>query len=103
MTHLSDRINRLSESQTIAMARRSRELIAQGIDIISLSLGEPDFKTLINSCDGYILQVHSFDRPAPGQRPVVCDPVKTRAWVQQASALGRPFAVALPTYRTTAG
>jgi aspartate aminotransferase len=45
MTHLSDRINRLSESQTIAMARKSRELIAQGIDIISLSLGEPDFKT----------------------------------------------------------
>ncbi|TND07144.1 MAG: aspartate aminotransferase [Bacteroidetes bacterium] len=45
MTHLSDRINRLSESQTIAMARRSRELIAQGVDIISLSLGEPDFPT----------------------------------------------------------
>lgn len=43
--HLSDRINRLSESQTIAMARKSRELIAQGIDIISLSLGEPDFHT----------------------------------------------------------
>lgn len=45
MAHLSDRVNRLSESQTIAMARRSRELIAQGIDIISLSLGEPDFRT----------------------------------------------------------
>lgn len=45
MTHLSERINRLSESQTIAMARRSRELIAQGVDIISLSLGEPDFPT----------------------------------------------------------
>lgn len=45
MTHLSDRINKLSESQTIAMARRSRELIANGVDIISLSLGEPDFKT----------------------------------------------------------
>lgn len=45
MTHLSDRINRLSESQTIAMARKSRELIAKGVDIISLSLGEPDFKT----------------------------------------------------------
>ncbi|HLG02198.1 MAG TPA: aminotransferase class I/II-fold pyridoxal phosphate-dependent enzyme, partial [Bacteroidia bacterium] len=45
MTHLSDRINRLSESQTIAMARKSRELIAHGIDIISLSLGEPDFPT----------------------------------------------------------
>lgn len=45
MTHLSERINRLSESQTIAMARRSRELAAQGIDVISLSLGEPDFPT----------------------------------------------------------
>jgi aspartate aminotransferase len=45
MTHLSDRINKLSESQTIAMARRSRELIANGVDIISLSLGEPDFPT----------------------------------------------------------
>jgi aspartate aminotransferase len=45
MQHLSDRIQRLSESQTIAMARKSRELIAQGIDIISLSLGEPDFHT----------------------------------------------------------
>ncbi len=42
---LSDRINALSESQTIAMARKSRELIAQGVDIISLSLGEPDFPT----------------------------------------------------------
>src|SRR6218665_1185621 len=45
MTHLSDRVNRISESQTIAMARKSRELKAQGVDIISLSLGEPDFPT----------------------------------------------------------
>lgn len=45
MTRLSQRIQRLSESQTIAMARKSRELIAEGIDIISLSLGEPDFNT----------------------------------------------------------
>lgn len=45
MTRLSDRINLISESQTIAMARKSRELKAQGIDIISLSLGEPDFAT----------------------------------------------------------
>lgn len=45
MTRLSDRIQLISESQTIAMARKSRELKAQGIDIISLSLGEPDFAT----------------------------------------------------------
>ena len=45
MNILSDRIKALSESETIAMARRSRELIAKGIDIINLSLGEPDFNT----------------------------------------------------------
>ena len=42
---LSDRVKNLSESATIAMARKSRELKAQGIDVISLSLGEPDFNT----------------------------------------------------------
>lgn len=45
MTRLSRRVNAISESQTIAMARKSRELKAQGIDVISLSLGEPDFPT----------------------------------------------------------
>jgi aspartate aminotransferase len=45
MTKLANRINRLEESATIAMARKSRELKAQGRDIISLSLGEPDFDT----------------------------------------------------------
>ncbi len=45
MPHLSQRVQDISESQTIAMARKSRELKAHGIDIISLSLGEPDFPT----------------------------------------------------------
>ena len=46
MNHcLSDRINKLSTSQTLAMAALARELKAQGKDIISLSLGEPDFNT----------------------------------------------------------
>tara|TARA_B110000211_G_scaffold178153_1_gene201384 strand:+ start:2128 stop:3321 length:1194 start_codon:yes stop_codon:yes gene_type:complete len=45
MNILSDRILSLEESQTIAMARQSRELIDCGVDIISLSLGEPDFDT----------------------------------------------------------
>jgi aspartate aminotransferase len=45
MEYLSDRIKSLSVSQTLAMAQKSRELKAQGIDIISLSLGEPDFDT----------------------------------------------------------
>ncbi|KGL61505.1 MULTISPECIES: pyridoxal phosphate-dependent aminotransferase [unclassified Polaribacter] len=46
MTHpLSDRINSLPTSQTLAMAAKARELRAEGKDIIGLSLGEPDFNT----------------------------------------------------------
>jgi aspartate aminotransferase len=45
MGFLSKRVDAIIESQTIAMARKSRELKAAGIDIISLSLGEPDFTT----------------------------------------------------------
>lgn len=46
MNHLlSERINLLSESQTLAMARLSRELKEKGMDVISLSIGEPDFDT----------------------------------------------------------
>ena len=44
MKSLSDRINALSVSQTLAMAAKTRELKAQGKDIIGLSLGEPDFE-----------------------------------------------------------
>ena len=42
---LSDRVNSLAESETLAMSRRSRELRQQGHDVINLSLGEPDFNT----------------------------------------------------------
>ncbi|MGZ4048433.1 MAG: pyridoxal phosphate-dependent aminotransferase, partial [Bacteroidia bacterium] len=45
MSKLSDRTINLAESQTLAMAKKSRELQAQGKDIISLSIGEPDFNT----------------------------------------------------------
>lgn len=45
MAHLAQRIHRMEESATIGMARRSRELASTGADVISLSLGEPDFDT----------------------------------------------------------
>ena len=45
MDILSDRINKLAESETLAMTRKSRELKALGHDVINLSLGEPDFFT----------------------------------------------------------
>lgn len=45
MSALSNRINNLAESATIKMAKLGRELAAKGVDVISLSFGEPDFHT----------------------------------------------------------
>ena len=45
MEQLSDRLNRLSPSATLAMSQKSGELKAQGIDVINMSVGEPDFNT----------------------------------------------------------
>ena len=55
---LSDRINSLPVSQTLAMAAKARELKAAGKDIISLSLGEPDFNTPDFIKDAAIEAVH---------------------------------------------
>ena len=45
MGQLSDRINRLAPSATLAMSQKSGEMKAQGVDVINLSVGEPDFNT----------------------------------------------------------
>jgi len=45
MSDIAARIQAMEESATIAMARKSREMAAQGVEVISLSLGEPDFST----------------------------------------------------------
>ncbi len=51
MHHLSNRINAIEESATLAMAAKAREYKNRGIDVINLSLGEPDFKTPQHICD----------------------------------------------------
>ncbi len=45
MAQLSERLNRLAPSATLAMSQKSGEMKAQGIDVINLSVGEPDFNT----------------------------------------------------------
>jgi aspartate aminotransferase len=58
MNQLSDRINNLSTSATLAMAAKARELRQQGKDIIGLSLGEPDFNTPDFVKDAAIQAIH---------------------------------------------
>lgn len=71
MITLSTRIGRMNESQTIAMAQKTRELASKGIDVISLSLGEPDFLTperIRNSAKKAIDDGFSFYTPVPGYK-----------------------------------
>ena len=69
MSEVSNRLKQLSESATLAMARKSRELKAQGHNIIALSLGEPDFDTpnfIKNSAKKAIDNNYSHYTPVAG-------------------------------------
>lgn len=69
MQKYSDRLNRLSYSQTFVMSNKVRELKAQGIDVIGLTLGEPDFNVPENVKEAAIQAVHdnySHYSPVPG-------------------------------------
>lgn len=62
-------------------------------------LNEPAFRPLAKAADGFVLQVHSFERPRDLDTPfTLCDPAAARQAVAQAARLGVPFRAALPTY-----
>ena len=69
MTQLSDRLNRLAPSATLAMSQKSAEMKAQGIDVINMSVGEPDFNTpdhIKNAAKQAIDDNFSRYSPVPG-------------------------------------
>ncbi|MCJ7820601.1 MAG: pyridoxal phosphate-dependent aminotransferase [Bacteroidales bacterium] len=69
MEHISRRVQSLSVSQTLAMAQKSREMKEKGIDVINLSLGEPDFNTpddIKEAAKKAIDDNFSFYPPVPG-------------------------------------
>ena len=82
METLSDRINMLSESETLAMTRKSRELRAKGYDVINLSIGEPDFNTpefIKDAAKAAIDQNRTHYPPVPGYpelREAICEKLK---------------------------
>lgn len=82
MAKLSDRLNLFSESQTLMMAKLSRELKNKGVDIINLTLGEPDFTTpehIKNAAKKAIDQNFSYYTPVVGYldlREAICRKLK---------------------------
>ena len=82
MEKLSDRLNRLSYSKTFVMTNKAREMKAQGIDVISLTLGEPDFDVPMDIKQAAIEAIHenySHYSPVAGfleLREAVCKKLK---------------------------
>lgn len=69
MTHISDRVQALAPSATLAMSQKSNELKAQGVDVINLSVGEPDFETphhIKEAAKRAIDENFTFYTPVPG-------------------------------------
>ncbi len=73
MNQVSDRIAALAPSATLAMSQKSQELKAQGVDVINLSVGEPDFNTpdhIKAAAQKAISDNFSFYSPVPGFMPL---------------------------------
>ena len=71
---LSSRINRVAESQTLAMSQKSNELKEQGIDVVNLTVGQPDFFTPDNvkeAAKKAIDENYSFYSPVPGYKDLI--------------------------------
>lgn len=82
MEKVSQRIKEMAASATLAMSQKSSEIKAQGIDVINLSVGEPDFNTPDNikqAAKRAVDQNFSFYSPVPGYlslRKAICDKLK---------------------------
>lgn len=82
MDFISQRVKSLAVSQTLAMSQKSRELQAAGIDVINLSVGEPDFNTpdhIKEAACRAIADNFSFYSPVPGYlslRQAICDKLR---------------------------
>jgi aspartate aminotransferase len=82
MEFLSNRVNSLAVSQTLAMSQKSAELRASGVDVINLSVGEPDFNTpshIKEAAFHAIEDNYSFYSPVPGYlslRQAICAKLK---------------------------
>ncbi len=82
MNQVSDRLAALSPSETLAMSQKSQELKAQGVDVINLSVGEPDFTTpehIKAAAKKAIDDNFSFYSPVPGYMPLrqaICGKLK---------------------------
>ena len=98
MEQVSARLASLSTSATLAMSQKSSELKAQGVDIINLSVGEPDFFTpdhIKAAAKKAIDENFSFYSPVPGYmdlRKAIVDKLKNENGLERSQTVGLQYA-----------
>lgn len=74
------------------------------VTVLPSWMNSGDFGPLVSAAGGFVLQVHSVQRPeSMADVPPLCEPRKAKQWVEQAARFGVPFRVALPTYAYVLG
>jgi hypothetical protein len=89
----------------VEVVRRRVAPVPVTITTLPVWLRHPEeFRRLVAATDGFVLQVHSLERPANAAAPLtLCDPDAARQAVATAAKFGKPFRVALPTYGYVVG
>ncbi len=90
--------------QTLSEALNQNQPVPVIITALPCWLKHRQFKLLVQEADGFILQVHSLERPKNSDTKIVlCDVASSVKWIKRAARLGVPFRVALPTYGCIVG
>ena len=81
------------------VVRRRLGAVPMAVTVLPSWMNSPEFTPLVRAAGAFVLQVHSLQRPQSlHEIPALCDPERSRHWVERAAASGVPFRVALPTY-----
>lgn len=90
-------------AEWVKAVRKSIGSVPLVITALPSWLSEPAFPSLAREAKRYVIQVHSVASPQGDEQTQICDPVQAKRWMEKASAIGLPFEIALPTYRSYVG
>ena len=102
MAQLSDRLQRLAPSATLAMSQKSSEMKAQGIDVINMSVGEPDFNTKLER-ENHLHYQPSEILVSNGAKQSVCNTVMALVNDGEEVIIPTPYWVSYPQMVKLAG
>ena len=92
-------LHKETEQLQIEVSSEIEQTVPIVITALPCWLQDRAFKALVQEADGFVLQVHSLERPKSPEAPMeLCDIASSVKWIERAARFEVPFRVALPTY-----